>query len=175
MRRTLLPALLSLLAVAGPAVGGDSASVVAAGESAASDVAPAAPRWSAIGEKSDAGYRVSLARGGIDVGLDFERRLAAARAGDARFDSAAPPGATLPALSFGLRRFGAPVPASHLVDRTLNGNPAVPAVSRVAIEYKPAQSQVFLNHGLGFRLSGDDRVTMRLRKGSLSLYLKRAF
>jgi hypothetical protein len=48
-------------------------------------------------------------------------------------------------------------------------------VSRVGIEYKPAQSQVFLNHGLGFRLGGDDKLTMRLRKGSLGLYLKRNF
>ena len=94
---------------------------------------------------------------------------------DARADSAAPPGAMLPALSFGLRSVSAPMPASHLVDRTLGSGSAVPAVSRVGIEYKPAQSQVFLNHGLGFRLGGDDKLTMRLRKGSLGIYLKRNF
>ena len=48
-------------------------------------------------------------------------------------------------------------------------------MSRVGIEYKPPQSQFFLNRGLGFRLSGDDRVTMRLRKGSVGIYLKRNF
>ena len=67
------------------------------------------------------------------------------------------------------------MPASHLVDRTLGSGSAVPAVSRVGIEYKPAQSQVFLNQGLGFRLNGDDKLTMRLRKGSLGLYFKRNF
>ena len=81
----------------------------------------------------------------------------------------------LPALSFGLRSVSAPDAASHLVDRTLGSGSAVPAVSRVGIEYKPAQSQVILNQGFGFHLGGDDKLTMRLRKGSLSLYLKRRF
>jgi hypothetical protein len=81
----------------------------------------------------------------------------------------------LPALSFGLRSVNAPSPASNLVDRTLGSGAEVRYVSRVGIEYKPAQPQVFLNHGLGFRLSGEDRLTVRLRKGSLGLYLKRNF
>ena len=175
MRRFALPSLLCLLATAGPAMGGEPASDAAAGDGSASDAVPVAVRWSAIGEPSDAGYRVSLARGGIDVGLDFQPRLAAVRTADARFDSAAPPGAMLPALSFGLRSVSAPAPASNLVDRTHGSGPAVPSVSRVAIEYKPAQSRVILNQGLGFRLGGDDKLTMRLRKGSLGIYLKRNF
>ena len=173
MRRFALPSLLFLLAIAGPAVSGEP---VAAGDGAAgSDPVPAAPGWSASGEPSDAGYRLSLARGGLDVGLDFQRRLASARTADARVDSAAPPGAMLPALSFGLRSVSAPAPASNLVDRTLGSGAVVPSVSRVGIEYKPAQSRVILNQGLGFRLNGDDKLTMRLRKGSLGLYFKRNF
>ena len=163
------------MAMSGPAMAGEPASVVPAVEATGADSVPAAGHWAAGGEASDAGYRLSFARGGVDVGLDFQRRLAAARAGDARADSAVPPGAMLPALSFGLRSVSAPMPASHLVDRTLGSGSAVPAVSRVGIEYKPAQSQVFLNHGLGFRLGDDDKLTMRLRKGSLSLYFKRNF
>ena len=173
MRRFALPSLLCLLAIAGPAVAGEPASDGAAGDG--SDVVPVAARWSASGEPSDAGYRVALARGGLDVGLDFQRRLAAARAADARADSAAPPGTMLPALSFGLRSVSAPAPASNLVDRTLASGAALPSVSRVGIEYKPAQSRVTLNQGLGFRLGGDDKLTMRLRKGSLGLYFKRNF
>lgn len=163
------------MAMSGPAMAGEPASAVPAGEATGAEPVPAAVHWAAGGEASDAGYRLSFARGGVDVGLDFQRRLAAARAGDARADSAVPPGAMLPALSFGLRSVSAPMPASHLVDRTLGSGSAVPAVSRVGIEYKPAQSQVFLNHGLGFRLGDDDKLTMRLRKGSLSLYFKRNF
>ena len=32
-----------------------------------------------------------------------------------------------------------------------------------------------LLQGLGFRLGGDDKLTMRLRKGSLGIYMKRNF
>ena len=173
--RRYLPSLLCLLVSAGPALGGEPASVVAGDDGAGSDAVPAAAQWSAIGEPSSAGYRLSLVRGGIDVGLDFQRRLAAVRAADARYDSAAPPGAMLPALSFGLRSVVTPAPASNLVDRTLSANAEAPVVSRVGIEYKPAQSPVFLNQGLGFRLGGEDKLTMRLRKGSLGIYLKRNF
>jgi hypothetical protein len=174
MPRSALSSLLCLLAIAGPALAGEPPSVDAASD-ASGEAVPPPLRWSASGEPSEAGYRLSLARGGIDVGLDFQRRLGAARTVDARFDSAAPPGTMLPALSFGLRSVSAPLPASSLVDRTLGSGADAPVVSRVGIEYKPAQSQVFLNHGLGFRLGGDDKLTMRLRKGSLGLYLKRNF
>ena len=91
MRRFTLPSLLCLVAIAGPALGGEPASDEAAGDGTGSATVPVATRWSAIGEPSDAGYRVSLARGGVDVGLDFQRRLAAVRVVDARVDSAAPP------------------------------------------------------------------------------------
>jgi len=175
MRRFTLPSLVCLLAIAGPAVGGEPASDEAAGDGTGSAAVPVATRWSASGEASDAGYRVSLARGGFDVGLDFQRRLAAVRVVDARVDSAAPPGAMLPALSFGLHSVSTPVPMSNLVDRTLGSGAAAPSVSRVGIEYKPAQSRVILNQGFGFHLSGDDKLTMRLRKGSLSIFLKRRF
>ena len=165
MRRFTLPSLVCLLAIAAHR---------GAGDGTGSAAVPVATRWSAIGEPSDAGYRVSLARGGLDVGLDFHRRLAAVRVVDAGVDSAAPPGAMLPALSFGLHS-GTPVPTSNLVDRTLGSGAAAPSVSRVGIEYKPAQSRVILNQGFGFHLSGDDKLTMRLRKGSLSIFLKRRF
>jgi len=142
------------LALAGPAAGGD--------------LGPAAP-------DADA-YRWSLSRGAVDVGVRFEPRTAAVLPADARFDSAAPAGSTLPALSLGLRRFSeGPAPAGSLVERALGSATTVPSVSKVAIEWKPAQSQVFLNHGLGLRLTGDDKVTMRFRKGSLGIYMKHSF
>jgi len=175
MRRSALRSLFWLLAVAGPAVAGEASPAATTVEDPGGDVGAAAVRWSVLGEPSESGYRFSLARGGLDLGLDFQARAAAARIADARFDSAAPPGSMLPALSFGFRSVSAPAPASTLVDRTVDPGTAAPYVSRVGIEYKPAQSQVFLNHGIGFRLSGDDRLTMRLRKGSLGLYLKRNF
>ena len=59
-------------------------------------VAAAPARWSANGAPTESGYRLSLARGPLDLGLHFESRLVAAHPIDARYDSAAPPGVTLP-------------------------------------------------------------------------------
>lgn len=135
-----------------------------------------APRWSASGAAEDGGYRLSLSRGSLDLGMRFEARPAAARPIDARYDSAAPLGVTLPSLSFGLRSVAAgPTAASSLAERALGTSTAVPAVSKVGIEWKPAQSQVFFHQGVGFRLGGDDRLVMRLRRGSLGVYMQRTF
>jgi hypothetical protein len=175
MPRSALPSLLCLLAIAGPAAAGDSTAAVASADTGGDALPASAARWSASGEPSEGGYRLSLARRGLDVGLDFQRRLAAVRTLDGRFDSAAPPGTMLPAVSFGLRSVSAGAPANSLVDRTLGSDSDARLISRVGVEFKPAQAPVFLNQGLGFRLGGDDKLTMRLRKGSLGIYLKRNF
>jgi len=136
----------------------------------------AAARWSPSGAVSERGYQWSLSRGAIDLGLRFDARPAAPHPADARFDSAAPPGSTLPALSLGLRSVSTgPASASSLAERALGAATALPYVSRLGIEWKPAQSRVFVNQGLGLRLGADDRLTMRLRKGSLGIYLKSDF
>jgi hypothetical protein len=181
MSRLPLPCALCLLTVAGLAAAGEpvvsvAVESVAAVDATGGEIAAPAARWSASGEPADGGYRMSLSRGAVDVGVRFEPRVAALRPVDARFDSAAPLGTMWPALSFGLRSVSAgPAPASSLVQRALGSGTVVPYVSKVGVEYKPAQSQVFLNQGVGVRLSGDDRVTMRLRKGSLGIYMKRNF
>ena len=72
------------------------------------------------------------------------------------------------------RRSEATRAASNLVDRTF-GSGGESYVRKVGIEWKPAQSRVFLNQGLGIRLDGDDRVMVRMRKGSLGLYLRSNF
>ena len=139
-----------------------------AGPAAAADPALVSPAAEA--------YRWELSRGALDVGLRFEARAAAVLPINARFDSAAPAGSTLPALSLGLHRLSeGPAPAGSLVERALGSATAAPSVSKVAIEWKPAQSQVFFHQGLGFRLAGDDKLTMRLRKGSLGVYMQHRF
>jgi hypothetical protein len=141
-------------------------------------VAAAPARWSASGAPTEDGYRLFMSRGPIDLGLHFESRVASPHPVDARYDSAAPPGAMLPALTIGLRSVSAgpaPAPANSLVARALGATESVPYESKVGIEWKPAQSQLFFNQGLGVRLGGDDRLVMRLRKGSLGLYMKRSF
>jgi hypothetical protein len=176
MSRSSFCCVLCLLAIAGPAAADGPATPVPTVDAVGADTVAPPARWSASGEPADGGYRMSLSRGALDFGVHFEPRVTAARPADARFDSAAPLGTMLPALSFGLRSVSAgPAPASSLVERALGSGTAVPYVSKVGIEYKPAQSQVFLNQGVGVRLTGDDRLTMRLRKGSLGIYMKRNF
>jgi hypothetical protein len=178
--------LLGLLGVAVPALAADAAPAAApsddaladAGEPIATSTLPTpvpALRWSASGVAENGGYRWSLSRGALDLGMRFESRPALARTLDARYDSAAPPGVMLPALSFGLRSVvGAPAPANSLAERVL-GSTSVQEVSKIGIEWKPAQSQVFFYQGIGVRLNDDDRLIMRMRKGSLGIYMQRAF
>ncbi|HEY2559162.1 MAG TPA: hypothetical protein VGI48_05565 [Caldimonas sp.] len=185
--RVIAPLLLGLLAAAAPALAADAAVAAApsddvlgdAGEPLASSTLPApvpAPRWTASGVAEHGGYRWSLSRGALDLGLRFESRIAAARPIDGRYDSAAPPGVMLPALSFGLRSVVAgPAPADSLVERALGGSTSVQSVSKIGIEWKPAQPQVFFYQGVGVRLSEDERLIMRLRKGSLGIYMQRNF
>jgi hypothetical protein len=184
--RVLTPLLLTLLGSAGPSLADESVAAVAAAaarseveEPAVSQALPAAvpkPRWSMSGAAEQGGYRLSLSRGALDLGMRFEPPPAAARPNDARFDSTAPVGVTLPALSLGLRSIAAgPATASSLAERALGGAAPAYEVSKVGIEWKPAQSQVFFHQGIGFRLGEDERLTMRLRKGSFGLYMQRKF
>lgn len=184
--RALLPLLLCLLAAARPSLAGEPQAAPAEPAVPRADAEPLVlsslpapalePRWSASGAFEDGGYRLSLSRGSMDLGLRFDARVAAARPIDGRYDSAAPPGVMLPSVSFGLRRVAAgPVIASSLAERALGTSTTVPEVSKVGIEWKPAQSQVFFNQGVGFRLGGDDRLVMRLRKSSLGIYMQRKF
>ena len=134
------------------------------------------PRWSASGIAEQGGYRLSIARGALDLGMRFEPRPVAVRPGEAHNDSAAPVGLTLPAVSLGLRSVATgPATASSLAERALGGAAPLYEVSKVGIEWKPAQSQVFFHQGFGFRLGEDERLIMRLRKGSLGIYMQRRF
>ena len=49
-------------------------------------------------------------------------------------------------------------------------------VGKVGIEFKAAQSQWGVDYGgLGLRLAGDARVTLKLRRGGLGLFMRRSF
>jgi hypothetical protein len=141
---------------------------------------PSAPRWSASYDVSKTDYRWSLGRGALDLGMRFEARDSALRLPEARFEGVTPGAplvADLPALSIGLRSLSvrSEGAAGNLVERTLGSGGIETYVRKVGIEWKPAQSRLFLNRGLGIRLDGDDRVTVRMRKGSLGLYMQSNF
>jgi hypothetical protein len=49
-------------------------------------------------------------------------------------------------------------------------------VGKVGIEFKSAQSRFNINvGGLGMKLAGDTRMTLRLRRGGLGIFMRRAF
>ena len=130
--------------------------------------------WSASAEFSGGSYRWSLSRGTLDIGLRFETPSRAGFGVDSRLETPGAPLQTLPALSLGLR--SDEPPAVGWLRRAAGFEPA-PGYSRwVGIEWKPAESQVmFIRQGLGVRLGGDDRLSMRLKRGSLGIYFKRSF
>ncbi len=166
--------VLATMAGSGAAVaaGTDAAPAPSASTVAAPGAAPPPLRWTTTSGLSGRDYRWSASRGSVDLGMQFEVGSQVRSAG--RPESATPQVQTLPALNLGLssvdRRSGTTL-------RQLAGaDEAIGASHRVGIEWKPAESQtLFLRQGLGVRLSGDDRLTMRLRKGTLGLYMKEQF
>ena len=64
--------------------------------------------------------------------------------------------------------------AAHVRGLGLEGEDRV--VSKVGIELKAAQSDWKIAYGgLGFRLAGDARMTLKVRRGGLSIAMRRAF
>ncbi len=141
----------------------------------AAEEAPESPlRWSTNAEYSGGDYRWSLSRGKFDFGLRFEAPARLVLAADSRLEASGPLVQTLPALSLGVRTVEAP--AGSWLQRLAGAEAPPSSTSRVGIEWKPAESQLmFLRQGLGIRLSGDDRLTMRLRKGTFGIYMNREF
>jgi hypothetical protein len=141
---------------------------------------PSTPRWTASYDVSRTDYRWSLGRGALDLGLRFESRDSALRLPPSRFEGITPGApliADLPSLSIGLRSTAvrSDGAAGNLVERALGSGGTETYVRKVGIEWKPEPSRLFLNRGLGIRLDDDDRVTVRLRKGSLGLYMQTNF
>lgn len=119
-------------------------------------------------------YRWLASRGPLDFSFRFDTpgRLGATGS-DRRLPGGAPFVETLPTLSLDLRDVDGPVTRRL---RQAQSDEAVGSRQRVGIQWKPAESQLlFLRQGLGVRLGGDDRLTMRLRKGTLGIYMKREF
>lgn len=162
---------------------GASAELLAAdAATSASELAevPSAPRWTASYDVSRSDYRWSLGRGALDLGMRFESRDSALRLPESRFEGVTPGApliADLPSLSIGLRSTSvrSDAAAGNLVERTLGSGATETYVRKVGIEWKPEPSRLFLNRGLGIRLDADDRVTVRLRKGSLGLFMQTNF
>jgi hypothetical protein len=84
--------------------------------------------------------------------------------------------ASLPSLQLGLHQSEGRAPtAGSLLARAM-GQGAGNLGSKVGIQWKPAESNVsFIREGLAFRLDGNERITMKLRRGMLGLYMQHPF
>ena len=132
-------------------------------------------RWTSSAELSGGQYRWSASRRGFDVGVAVAAPPQDGHRFDVRSENALP-AANLPSFTLGLRRDAQVPSASTLVDRATGTARDASYVSKIGLEWKPAQSQVkFMREGLGFRLDGQDRMTVRLRKGVLGVYMQRKF
>ena len=135
-------------------------------------------RWLSRAEWSGGKYQWSASRGTLDIGMRFDAPSGAASPFDFRTQASGAVAFPLPAISLGLRHVlpGPPVAASNLLARATGATRPDAYVSKVGVEWKPAESNVnFLREGLGFRLDGNDRMTVRLRKGVLGIYMHRKF
>lgn len=131
-----------------------------------------AKRWATSAEVDSGSYRVSLSRGNFDMGMGFDAPAGISTRTARSVDPAGPIPATLPSLSVGLRRDTGPAPSS-LIERARAEGAAPSSTQRVGLEWKPAQSSLFVRGGV--RLTGDDRVTMRVKSGRVGVYMKSTF
>ena len=138
-------------------------------------VSPSRPSkpWITRGEVDSGSYRASLSRGKLDMGVGFDAPVGVATRTARSVDPASPIVATVPSLSIGLRDDTAGAPPSSLLARATAEGTAPAATRRVGLEWKPAQSSVFVRGGL--RLAGDERVTMRVKGGRVGVYMKSTF
>ena len=128
---------------------------------------PPAPR------STGGSYRVSLSHGKLDMGMGFDAPVGAATRTTRHLDPAGPIPATLPSLSVGLRRDTGGAAPSSLIERARAEGTTPSSTQRVGLEWKPAQSSLFVRGGV--RLTGDDRITMRVKGGRVGVYMKSTF
>jgi hypothetical protein len=138
----------------------------------ASPSRPSKP-WITRGEVDGNSYRASVSRGRLDMGVGFDAPAGFQTRTVRSVDPASPIIPTVPSLSVGLRSDSGGAPASSLLARATAEGTAPAATRRVGLEWKPAQSSVFVRGGL--RLTGDERLTMRVKGGRVGVYMKSTF
>ena len=155
----------------------NAASARLAGTAAREPDAPSRPgkRWTTGAEVDSSSYRMSLSRGKLDLGMGFDAQSGLAGTPARSADPVRPIVPTLPSLSIGLRSVVAGATPNSLAARAgiEDASPPSSSTQRLGLEWKPAQSSVFVRGGV--RLTGDDRVTMKVRSGRVGLFMKSSF
>jgi hypothetical protein len=198
-RAAPLIALLSALATAGAARAEDDAMDAAARSPAAlagagQNDAPRFVRDDAVpeplrtapnfrGETTEVSYRWWVSRGRVDLGLGlgtlaYSVRPLGSGAGLTP-DATANVVASGTVLTLGMRyrtsdRSSVFADAASWRGAGIDGGDAV--AGKVGIEFKSAQSQFNIAYGgLGLKLAGDARMTLRMRRGGLGIYMRSTF
>ena len=163
--------------VAAPAPEGGSASSDDRATAASIPSPDLEPHWSARSSMSEGSFRSALSRGKLDLGVAFDAPVRSLRPGDTPIDPVVAYGPPAPTLTIGLRSTpaGTVASAGSLLERATGATFGQRPERKFGLEWKTARSRVFLNRGLGIRLDGDDRLTMRLKKGSLGLFVHTVF
>ena len=179
---TILALWVTAVVAAPAAPGSPLADGAAATAESHAEAVPVAPReteshWAARSTLSEGSFRSALSRGRLDLGVMFDAPVRTVRPGEAPTDPAFAYLPPAPTLTIGLRSTPADPVASagSLIERATGATFGQRPERKFGLEWKPARSRVFLNRGLGIRLDGDDRLTMRLKKGSLGLFMHAAF
>jgi len=124
---------------------------------------------------SDVSYRWWLSRGPADFGIGVGAMTLSTRAAD----GSAPSVSSAPSLSVGMR-LRSTAHSTLFADASsayaLGAERSDAYVGKVGVEWKPASlSSRWSYGGLGWRLSADSRMQLRVRRGGLALYMRSQF
>lgn len=134
-------------------------------------------------ETTEVGYRWWLSRGRADLGLGLGTLTQGARPtgslGGVANDGSASVLAAATVMTVGMRyrssdRATLYADASGVRGHGFDGREAV--VGKVGIEFKAAQSRFDIAYGgLGLKLDGDTRMTVRVKRGGLGIFMRSKF
>jgi hypothetical protein len=147
---------------------------------------PAEPQRAMPGyraETTEVGYRWWMSRGRADLGLGLGTLTQGARPTGSlpglANDGSASVQAAAAVMTVGMRyrssdRSTFYADASGVRGRGFDGGEAV--VGKVGVEFKAAQSRFDIAYGgLGLKLDGDTRMTVRLKRGGLGIFMRSKF
>ena len=148
--------------------------------------APAEPQRAMPGyraETTEVGYRWWMSRGRADLGLGLGTLTQGARPSGSlpglANDGSTSVLAAATVMTVGMRyrssdRSTFYADASGLRGRGFDGGEAV--VGKVGVEFKAAQSRFDIAYGgLGLKLDGDTRMTVRVKRGGLAIFMRSKF
>ena len=143
------------------------------------DASPSSPseRWLSRTEYSVGAQRWSLTRGSVEIAMSLNSNRSVEGTLGVGGERSRSLVNTPPALSIGLQDVvGYETTRGSLLSRSTEMREREAPSQRMGLEWTPVLPRVHLaRDGFGIRLQGNQRVTMRLRNGTVTVYAQRAF